>query len=52
MKIKEFIEKFEYLRSINYSEYDAMNNNSTPDEEIEKLIVQYVKENPELLTKT
>ena len=43
MKIKEFIEQFKYIEGINYSEYDAMNNNSTPEESLEKLIVEFAK---------
>jgi len=44
MEIKEFIEQFNYIKSIDYSTEDAMNNNPTPYEELEELIIRYVKE--------
>jgi hypothetical protein len=44
MTLKEFNEQYEYLKSVDYTEYDAMNNNPTPDEEMIKLILKFAEE--------
>ena len=44
MELREFIKQFKYLMNVEYSEYDAMNDNDTPNESLEKLIMRFANE--------